>query len=358
MMRRFLRCDRISVILIFFALYGCRERIFLDSVPAEFQLISINGLINNSEGPYFVEIRETRDADRAPVPIETAEVMLFNGEGDHEICGHQENGKYVCLGTVVQGVPGGQYHIEVRIGNDIYSSIPEAMPAAILSTNQLEWEEVAISSTTSAGIDIEKTVLDFDMFAQLPEVSEPAYLQWQFVETFQIRETDFPDPFGAIPLPCFITQNTGVRNFYTLALNEFSRSEYALESVIQRDIDISFLVKHIFSIQQSSLTEAYFNYLQQVRSLTETTGSLFDPPPGRVRGNIEHEGEGLTPIGFFTAVVTDTTHIAIYRDDIVSNIVDECRFDVTKFSYPVLCRDCLTIPRSSHAEPFWWSRVR
>jgi hypothetical protein len=344
--------------LMSLAFWGCRERIFLESVPDDFQLISINGLINNSEGPYLVEIQETRDADRAPIPIETAEVLLFDGEGNREVCNHQENGKYSCPGNVVRGVTGGMYHIEVRLGNDIYRSVPEMMPATILATNQFEWEEVAIPSTTSAGIDIETTVLDFDMFAQLPEVSEPVYLQWQFVETFQIRETDFPDPFGAIPLPCFITQNAGVQNFYTLALNEFTGSEYSLESVIQRDIDISFLVKHIFSIQQSSVTEGYFNYLQQVRSLTETTGSLFDPPAGRISGNIEHEGDGLTPIGFFTAVVTDTTHIAIYRDDIATNIVDVCRFDVTKFSYPVICRDCLAIPRSTHTEPFWWSKVR
>lgn len=337
---------------------GCRERIFLDTNPQDFQLISINGLIDNSPGPYYVEVQETRDADRPPVPVDIAEVMLVDGSGNRETCIYEENGRYACPGQVVTGTPGEAYYVQVQIGGDVYTSIPETMPPVMLGTNRLEWEETAIPSTTSTGIDIEKVVLDFDMYAELPEVTEPIFLQWQFLETFQIRPTDFPDPFGSIPPPCFITQNAGVQNFYFLSLNEFSNSSLFLESVIQRDIDISFLVKHIFSIRQSSVSENYANYLEQVRTLTEATGSLFDAPAGRVVGNMEHEGTGLSAVGYFAAVASDTTHSVIYREEIESNIVDLCLFDVTKFEYPRICLDCLEIPKSTYEEPYWWSRVR
>lgn len=358
MMKWFLKRNWIHILLVSLIFSGCRERIFLESVPQDFQLIAINGLIDNSEGPYFVEVQETRDADRAPIPVDVAQVTLFDAMGNSEGCLYQENGRYMCPGNVVRGVPGGIYHIEVRVGNDLYTSIPETMPPVTLGTNRLEWEEVELPSTTQSGINIETTVLEFDMFAELPETTEPTFLQWQFAETFQIRETDFPDPFGAIPLPCYITQNAGVQNFYRLPVNEFTNSSYELESVIQREVDISFLVKHIFSIYQSSVSERYFNYLGQISALTETTGSLFDPPAGRVIGNLEHEGNGLSVTGFFTAVATDTTHMVIYRDEIESNIVDVCLFDVTKFTYPVICRDCTAVPRSTKIEPYWWSQVQ
>lgn len=337
-------------------LMGCRERIFLDALPEDFQLISINGLIDNSGGPYFVEVQETRSANRAPLPVESAEVTLVDSEGNREVFTYMENGRYACPGETVSGTPGESYYIEVLYDDNVYTSAPETMPS-FLGSNQLEWEETTIASTTAAGNDIETTVLEFDMLAQLPEVNEPVFLQWQFLETFQIRPTDFPDPFGAIPPPCFITQNVGVQNFYSLALNEFSSTSYEIESVIQREIDISFLVKHIFSIHQASVTNNYFNYLEQVRLLTESTGSLFDPPAGRIQGNVEGTGSGLPAVGYFAAVVRDTTHMVIYRDEIETWIEDLCLFDESKETYPNTCLDCLKIPRSTYTEPYYWSRV-
>ena len=340
-------------------LLGCRERIFLDTLPEDFQLIAINGLIDSSEGPYFIAVQETRSANRAPIPVEEALVELVDDLGNREVCPYFENGTYQCAGNVVQGNSGVAYHIEVRLGADLYQSVPEVMPA-ILGTNRLEWEETGIPTTTASGIDVVTTMLDFDLIAALPDVTEPVFLQWQLLETFQIRPTDFPDPFGFIPPPCFITQNIGIQNFYTLALNEFANPIYTIPSVIQREIDNSFVIKHIFSIHQSSVTETYFNYLEQTRTLTEATGSLFDPPAGRVIGNIMHEGSGLAATGYFAAVAKDTTHMVIYREEIETPIDDVCLYNQFKpvDDYPRTCLDCSIIPRSTYEEPYWWSRVQ
>lgn len=337
-------------------LFSCRERVFLNTVPDNFQLIAINGLIHNGEGPYYIEVEKTSEADQPPEIINDATVYLFDGEGNQEFCRFLEDGRYVCPGNVVRGTPGGQYHIEVSVGSDVYTSDPEIMPGA-LGTTRLEWEERAVSRTSSTGIDVNETRVVFDMFAELPEVSAPTYMAWQMIETFQIRPTDFPDPFGHIPPPCFITQNIGVQNFYTLPLTTFTGSNYYLESVIERRIDISFLVKHIFSVYQSSVTESYYNYLGNVNILTSATGSLFDPPAGRVVGNINHEGDGLDPVGFFAAVSQDTTHTVIYQAELDTYILDLCLYEPFK-EYPPICLDCLLIPRSTWTKPYWWDQVQ
>ena len=336
---------------------GCRERVFQDTLPNDFQLISINGLIHNAEGPYFVEIHETQEADRPPIPVGHAQVTLLDGHGNHELCLYEEDGKYACPGISVRGVPGGEYQIEVQVDGDTYTSTQEIMPG-VLGTNRLEWEERPVPRTSQSGIDVEETLVVFDMFAELPEVTAPTYMVWQMYETFQIRETDFPDPFGFIPPPCFITQNIGVQNFYTLPLTEFTGSNYYLGSVIERKIDISFLVKHIFSIRQSSVTENYFNYLRNINTLTSASGSLFDPPAGRVMGNISHEGDGLEPVGYFAAVMQDTTHSVIYQAELESFILDLCIYEPFKREYPPICLDCLLVSNSTFDKPYWWDRVR
>lgn len=337
---------------------GCRERIFLDSMPEDFELVAINGLIDNSEGPYYVSVQRTRSAIRSPLPIEDALVVLVEAEGGRENCPYEENGKYRCAGEIVQSNPGGVYHIEVIIGTDTYLSRPEVLPT-VLGTNQLEWRETTRTTTTPNGFEVVTDIVEFDLIAQLPEDTENTFLQWQFLETFQIRPTDFPDPFGFTPPPCYITQNIGVQNFYTLALDSYQSSRYRIESVMQREIDNSFVVKHIFSIHQSSISEAYLNYLQQTSILTDVSGSLFDPPAGRVIGNIEHIGDGPEAVGYFAAVSRDTTHSVIYRDDLEFWVEDICVYNQFKpvSSYERTCLDCLIIPRSTNEEPYWWSRV-
>ncbi len=338
-------------------LTSCRERISAEFLPDDPQLIAINGQIDNSGGPYFVEVKQTRSGNQLPVPIETATVTLIDGNGNRESYEYLENGRYRVAGDIICGEPGGVYFIEVSIGDDSYVTRPEVMPG-VLGSNWLEWEEVEVPSTTSNGINITTPKLDFDLIAQLPEASEPVFLMWQLIETYQIRPTDFPDVAGRIPPPCFFIENIGVQNFYLQRLDEFRNEAYEIESVIQRDIDISLLVKHIFSIHQSSITEEYYEYLALVRQLTENTGSLFDPPPGRISGNIEHEGTGPPAVGYFAALVTDTTHLAVYRGDIETYIEDICLFDASKSAYPPFCIDCLILSGSTLDEPYWWSKVR
>ena len=337
--------------------FSCSERISQEFVTDDPPSIAINGIIDNSGGPYYVEVKQTRSGYQVPFPIENAIVHLVDGEGNREAFEYREDGRYEVAGEIVQGVSGGVYHIEVQVGEEVYFSDPERMPG-LLGTNELSWEEIAVPSTTSNGINIEKTLLDFDLLADLPDAEEPAFLQWQLVETYQIRPTDFPDIAGVIPPPCFVTRNIGVQNFYLLSQDEYGNPTYEIESVIQREIDISFLVKHIFSIHQSSITEAYYDYLAQVSLLTENTGSLFDPPLGRISGNIHHQGEGPQALGYFAAVVKDTTHMAVYRGDIDTYIMDICLFDPAKTRYPPFCLDCLQLTGTTLDVPYWWSRVR
>lgn len=359
MMKEFLRkCFWISVVLgaIFFS--SCRERIEADFLPEDPQLIIINGLIDNSEGPYFVEVQQARSGNQLPIPIENAVVTLVEEGVGRENYVYQEDGRYRAEGQEICGVPGGTYHIEVAIEEDMYISRPETMPA-ILGQNRLEWEEVEVPSTSANGINITTPKLDFDMIAELPLVDEPVFLMWQFIETYQIRPTDFPDVAGVIPPPCFFIENIGVQNFYLQRLDEFGNASFRLESVIQRDIDISLLVKHIFSIHQSSITENYYQYLELVRLLTENTGSLFDPPLGRIAGNIEQVGGGPPVLGYFAAAMTDTTHMATYRGEIDTYIQDICIFEPTKVGgYAPFCLDCLILSGSSLDVPYWWDRVR
>ncbi len=337
---------------------SCQERFFLEAPPEDFQQISINGAIDDSGGPYFVEVMRTGDTDDAPTPVESAGVFLHDDQGNREFFYSIGEGRYQCEGAVIQGTPGGSYYITVDINGDSYTSRPETMPSA-LGSSEMTWEETTQESTSQVGTDFETRILDFDMTAQLPQVEEPVYLLWQFIETFQIRPTDFPDPFGYVPPPCYIIQNVGVRQFELLSLEEYDGSTYSLESVIQRRIDISFLVKHIFSIRESSITESYYNYLTQVGLLIESTGSLFDPPPGRIKGNIERNGDGPDVVGYFAALVSDTTHLATYRADIETYIEDICLYSDRKEDdeYPAFCLNCSLVPNTT-SEPYWWDLVK
>jgi hypothetical protein len=110
---------------------------------------------------------------------------------------------------------------------------------------------------------------------------------------------------------------------------------------------------------QHTISEPYFNYLSQVKTLTESTGTLFDPPSGRVQGNIHAIDATVQPIGFFGAISVDTTFSVIYPNQINYTQKDGCLYDPSKatYQYEPYCADCTKLSGSSKEPPIYWSMV-
>ena len=352
--------NRIFILLIGAAFFlGCEERYFIDLNQVNTEQLVINGVIDQSSGPYYVSVQRTIGPEVFPQDVSDAEVILLDERGHAEYCDYVGEGRYSCPGIQVNGQAGVAYNLKVKVGSRNYTSIPDRMPA-ITASSVLDWEEDQIKATSAAGVDISYPSVNFNLNTEVPSLNQSVFLLWIFNETFQIRETDFPDPFGVIPPPCYVTKNVGRNKFELMAFNPERNLSTNISEVIMRPVDLSFLVKHLFITYQHSLSQEHFDYLSRVKILSESTGSLFDRPAGRIKGNIISDDPSDQPLGFFGAVLADTVYNVIYPNEIDYWFEDGCLYvpGKTRNDYERFCIDCRSFSgNSTKDKPYYWDFI-
>ena len=97
------------------------------------------------------------------------------------------------------------------------------------------------------------------------------------------------------------------------------------------------------------------DYWEKLDKTANRVGSIVDSPPSPVQGNIYNINDpGVTILGFFEAINTDTTRrFTLPRD--LPIFIKSCKY-VGSFGvrYADRCLNCLIIPNSSLTRPSYW----
>lgn len=97
------------------------------------------------------------------------------------------------------------------------------------------------------------------------------------------------------------------------------------------DDGLRFITTYRADIRQVSITAEAYRFLKLVKQQTEISGSVFDPPPATIRGNmISLDNPEETVLGFFMAGSETNRQIYINQEDLTyaqleSIIPDDCR---------------------------------
>lgn len=334
---------------------GCEDEFFLIEDKTEPQIV-ITGNVRQAPGKAVVNVNQTSTTGGIPVPVRGACIILFDNEGNSEELEDEGDGLYLSSGTIVPGIPGNAYHIEVQlVTGNTYRSLPDTMPSFKME-DELSWRQDLETTTSDLGIDIQTETLFTEITSSIPTTDEELFIQWVADEVYQFLPTDFPDPFGTIPPPCYITQPVGAQTIELFTTVSFQGSEYNDPTLFSRPVDDSFLTKHIFSVYQLSMSEQSYTYMNDIKVLTENQGSLFDQPPGLALGNIIPDDPNESAQGFFQALLTDTTRFAVFPDQVTNEFRDPCEYNASRpfGDYPQQCLQCLTVPNSSYTRPSYW----
>ncbi len=317
---------RILFILMAFALNftNCGRRYeFEPDLNPETEIV-ISGLIHNGPGPYFITLERVKRNANDITEVQFARVKIIDDEGNEEDCVEVSPGIYECEGLIVKGQPGRSYHTEVVLDNNkSYSSLPDQMPTVKGNDMEVTWKETVKITTTPTGADVSTEIIQFSLLSNLPESNEPYQLFWRGEELYQFLQKQVFFAFQPPP-PCYMLGDlSGKLKLFNS--REHVSSTFSIENFSQREIDDTFLRKHVFSIHQLSISEAYFTYLETIGELTENVGSIFDTPKGLIQGNVvslDNQNENV--FGFFRAVQADTVHLAIFPRDLEAKPRDRC----------------------------------
>ncbi len=351
-------CNRYIYILIVCGLGGCIEPFDL-SIEQQAGIVSINGRITNADEPQYVFIGSTSAENRVVNPIGGAEVALFDNFGNSWQYFEELPGTYVIPVGGVNALPGNSYHIEVVLPNgNVYTSEPEQMPS-LLVKDSIYYRFNTLSEINENGIEVSQNVFEVYIDSEIPQTNEPLYLKWEIEEAWELKPTDFPDPFGVIPPPCFYSSYPDPQriNLYN-SLEERSGS-FSGRLMAQTPVGRPFVSRYASNVYQYALTEATYTYWNNVRKNIEQTGSIFDIPPALISGNITNiEDENEIVFGHFSAAMVKTSRVIVRLEEVPFFITDDCLYNSQVFrrDYPAICLDCEAFTKNLILRPSYFPK--
>lgn len=332
--------------------------------PVDFSIENISGtlVVSGQVSPIqdqnIIQLGLTADTERLPEPLSGATVTLFNDLGESYSYTEDAFSPGSYLLTDVSGVPGRTYHVQITTPSGaVYESIPEKMPDAVgqVSTH-FEFSDEEF--TDSDGIVSTKSFINIFTNSELPPSEESVYLRWGIEEAFLLSPTDFPDPFGAIPPPCFIVQNADPQRIVMFNGDDIKTTSIENLLIASRIVDWTFLERHYFSTYQSSITKEAYEYWYKVDILANQSGSIFDTPPAEITGNVFNVNDRSDKVlGYFQATNQSFDRFFLFSNDLPFRlVVPTCTFDNRPRleDYPSRCLDCLTVRNSSFRRPSWF----
>jgi len=259
----------------------------------------------------------------------------------------------IYLLTDISGVPGRTYHLMVVTPDgESYDSGPEKM-AATPGDFATSYEIVREEHIDNEGIATVQPFMKIYANSTLPTAPD-YFVRWSCIEAFLLSPTDFPDPFGNVPPPCYIVQNADPQRIVLLNAEDLKTTTVENLMVISRLVDWSFYEKHYFTVFQSAMTSDAIEYWRKVDILANQVGSIFDTPPAEINGNIKNlNNQDEKVFGYFQAVNETFHRLLLYKEDLpFPLLMPKCTFDNRDYiSYPARCLDCTSVRNSTYTRP-------
>jgi len=277
---------KFSFFLLLFCVNSCIEPFSPPEVNSDEKYLVIDGFLNAGGDTSKIELRRTQNTnDGSSMTLETGAKISVEAEAG-TIYSFTEKGKGLYILPPVQVTTSGKYRLRVKInGGKEYLS-----------------DYVPVTSTPP--IDSIGTVYDAGLDAMIIKVNthDPAnatrFYKWKFEETYQYTTAYYSSLVVDPKTKQIVYRNDDIHLCWKSAFstNISLGSTIKLSSDAIRDLPISvipistnkFYIKYSILVKQFGLTQDAFEYWTALAKTTQGTGSLFDPQPSQVTGNIKN----------------------------------------------------------------------
>lgn len=349
--------------------------------PAEFNVsgkptLIIEGMISDLPGPYSVKVSSTVDLATDSVfrsPMRDLKIKLYDDLGNTEDFKETDPGTYVTDG-LIQGRKGHSYHIELETPDgNIFKSDPDSIrPVGEIENIRFEFES-RTSEKSFGTVQADVFNIYVDSYAG-PGIEN--YVRWRYTGTYRVisyPELHFiwqdgwqiPDPYpcsgytadpsvprGSAPIvkigecTCCICWAIDYEEKPHVSGGDFIvNNKY--KNVKVGEVPISpptFYDKFMVVIDQMSLSSTAYDFFKLISSQKEGTKSLFQPPSGKLIGNIKAVNSNLPVVGLFYATSIFTKRIFIQKSDLPYPVIP-----IAEIRYP-----CTWYPNGTTIKPALW----
>jgi hypothetical protein len=310
-MRRRKQLFQLLLILVIAA--GCKENYEPPVIQKGTTALVVDGFINNSADTTFIRLTHTNKLNDG---VNHAEVlgaqMTIEDVSGNTLYNFQElndSGVYVVPGMNLDINNKYRLRILTGIGQYLSDEIPVIKTPPV---DSITFEH------TGAGVAICANTHD--------PLNNTHYYRWEYTETYQYHAAHFSGLIfdGGLRdrLPseyiytCWRTQNnTQILTTSTTKLSQDIVYHNTVRFVDQDGLQLS--IKYLIALRQFALTKESFEYLENLRKITEQAGSLFDAQPSQLVGNIHSlNNPNEVVLGYLTASTQETKQLYISTEDV------------------------------------------
>jgi hypothetical protein len=342
------------VFLLFLAV-SCIDPFVTESIEGP-QLLTVEGMVTSGVGPHVINL--SRSANYGSIfealvrPVSGATIIVRDDLG---------NVTFFTENTVDRGSYNSPANFSAQVGRSYtllfrlvdgkaYSSFPETLQA-VPELDDLSYQVVTIpvegETNPRSGIQLIGSFSDpsdqnnFYFWRNDPSV----YILKTRPDLFTIRPPDAddrdPDPKDCCDT-CFKTELVGNESIFIAQDDNFNGLNTKIPIGFVEDDGLRFIQTFRIDVKQLSITQRAYRFLRLVKQQNEINGSVFDPPPANIRGNVVSlDNPEETVLGYFMAAGERKKRIYINGRDMsfrqnVAIVPDDCReIDGSDMSPPI-----------------------
>jgi hypothetical protein len=331
---------------------SCVEEIDLN-IDTDQRSVVVDGLIADELQEYTIRINESAilgvGTDNILTPISGAIVEVRDdAQGVYTFEEDAESpGKYK---AVMKGEVGRSYLVEIRLsdGTEIISAPEKILPKVY--QDSLSFDVTSEGEINSSGNFVTIEYVNVKLSTSIDENDRP-FLRWRASGVYEFQEK-YPMAFN--PLKCYIDDNIDINNIQIFDGSLLNGVNLYDQEIVSTPLNRRFNVLYATTVVQYRISEREYDYWANVNDLINIDGTLFDPPPATIRGNlINITNPNNTIQGYFSVVSQSTQRLFI---DVTSQgffAESECTFQTFRQNPPE-CADCTLIQNSSLLKPDYW----
>ncbi|TAH21175.1 MAG: DUF4249 domain-containing protein [Cytophagales bacterium] len=265
----------------------------------------VEGLISNAPPPYTIILSTSVTYEsgsvvaRLPNPLSGVSVAVLDDMGNREVFKETINGQYKNTANGMRGQVGRSYQLEVIMPDGRkFVSIAEKL--------------MAVSPIDSVTSEYSKVLKGHSFYVNTHDPrGERNYYRWTTygIGSLQVSPVSNPSPASCSPFCWQYIENKTLN----LLSDEFidgnqiqKQKVFFAPYVSQSDFYLE--------VNQSSISKDAFRYLQLLEDQRNRTGSIFDPPPASILGNIYNANDSKEiALGYFIVSGVSRKRIIIKR---------------------------------------------
>lgn len=287
-------------LLLIFGIFSCVDEINL-SLEESNRAIVIEAWLGNNPADTYVKVYRTSPyvsgvLNPNYIPVEVKSVVIEQSDGE-DILFSQVEWNVFRQSSSFDPVPGGKYRMVLETGDgEVYESSWETMPPLVEVEDivgKAFAKQVMISVGQSQFLQ-NRTFADVQAQIADPGLGELGYL----IETSGITELYTTANVDNCACVCY----DNVPNIFAgmnLTSNEpFQGRRFGLSL---GEIPLSSIGRFYVSTKVKAVNKSSYDYLKQIDLQQRNSGSIFDPAPSRISGNIKKRGSDDQQVlgGFF-----------------------------------------------------------